>query len=138
MYIFLMILLLLMPIPIYLGFRSLFGDKHRQKVYLTLKEAFKRLIKRHRLSITEVNIFGNSLIAMDRKMNKLVLVVYKNGITWEKCINLHEMIFCKIVKTANKAAGCIQKVNLELSFHKDGIITFAFFDEEVDDLRDLP
>lgn len=133
-----MILILVIPTSVYFGFRSHFEYKHPQKVYMIVKDAFTRLIKRHKLSIAEVNLFGNRLIAMDHKMNKLVLIHYKHGIAWEKCLNLHEMVFCRIAKTAHKVSGDIQEVNLELTFRKGGIITFSFFDEEVDVIRDPP
>ncbi|WP_217603405.1 hypothetical protein [Chitinophaga sp. GbtcB8] len=138
MYIFLIILVLLMPIPIYLGFRSLFADRHHQKVYQHVKDAFQSLIKRQGLSIAEVNMLGNRLIAMDRNMNKLIFVVYKNGITRENCLNPNEIISCKIEKKSSDVSGYIRKVNLELTFRRNGVITFSFFDEEVDDLCDLP
>jgi hypothetical protein len=118
MKIFLMILILIIAIPIYLGLRSLFEYKHPQKVYMIVKGAFTRLIKRHKLSIAEINLFGNRFIAMDLKMNKLVLIHYKHGLAWEKCLNLYEMVFCRIAKTTHKVSGDIQKLNLELTYRE--------------------
>lgn len=139
MYIILLALLLMMPIPLYFGFKSLFKDRHDQKDFLAIKDAYKRVKKRYRLSIAEVHRFGNRLIAIDRNSGKLVLIVYKNGITWEKCLNLEEIIFCRIVKDSNKVSGSIQKVSLELTLAKNqGVINFSFFDERTDDMRDLP
>ena len=132
------IIILLLPIPLYAGFMSLFADRHRQKIQTKLKDGFKRLITRHRLSIGEVNIFGNNLISMDRKMNKMVLVVYKNGITWEKCIDLQEILSCQVVKIINRINSSIQRVNLDVIFHKEETISFSFFDEDADDRHDLP
>jgi hypothetical protein len=127
-----------MAMPIYFGLRSLFAHKHPVKVYKIVKNALTRLIKKHKLSIAEISLFGNRLIAMDRKMNRLILIHYKHGIVWEKCLNLHEMVFCRIAKIAHKLSGDIQKVNLELTLRNGGIITFSFFDEKIDVIRDLP
>lgn len=139
MYVVLVILVLLAPIPIYIAFKSLFENKRNLKAKRAVKDAYKRVIKRYALSISQVNKFGNRLIAIDRKIGKLVLVVYKQGITWEKCFNLDEIIFCQIVKTTNKLSGCIENVSMELTFRNNhGIINFPFFDETLDDMRDLP
>jgi hypothetical protein len=134
----LLALLLLIPIPIYVAFKSLSKDRRNKKKILAIKDAYKRVTNRHLLSISEVNKFGNRLIAIDRNSGKLVLIVYKNGITWEKCLNLDEMVFCQIAKGTSEETGCIQRVNLELTFRRDGFVNFLFFDEEVDDFRDLP
>ena len=136
MYIVSMILLLVISIPIYLCLKSLFEYKHPQKVYMIIKDTFTRVIKRHKLTISEINLFGNRIIAVDRKINKLVLIHYKHGIAWRKCINLHDIISCRIATITHKVSGKIQKVNLKLTFRKGGIITFPFFDDEVDVKRD--
>ena len=134
----LIILLLLIPIPIYIAFRLLFENNNNRKGIQAIKNAYKRVIKRHTLSISEVNRFGNRLIAIDRTMGKLVLVVYKNSITWEKCISLDEILFCQVVKTTNKVNGHIREVSMELTLHnKNDRVNFLFFDEQVDDMRDL-
>ena len=139
MYLILIILVLLMPFALYIGFQSLFKDKHKRKNYLAMKEAFKRISKRHMLSISDMAIFKNRLIAIDKEKNKLALVVYKNGITLERCCNLDELIFCKVVNRTNRISGCIESVSMELTFRNDpGIVSFVFFDEKTDDLRDLP
>ena len=137
MNVFLKIHLLLMSIRIP-GLRSGFVDQQSQKGYLNIKHAVRGLVKRHKLSISRVNIFGNRLIAMDRKNSKLLFVVYKNGIIWEKCFNLGDIMFCRIAKNFNTENGYVRKVNLELSLPPGEIISFSFFDDEDDDGRYLP
>ena len=137
MYVVLVLLVLLMSIPLYIAFKWLFDDKFQPKSLLAIGQGFKRLIKRYKLSISGAAVFRHRLLAMDRKVNKLVLIVYKNGITWEKCVDLREIISCQIEKQFNKVSGRIQKVNLELIYPNDGIINFSFFDEEMDDSRDV-
>lgn len=139
MYVVLVICLLLMSGLLYFGFKLLFGDKNPRKDLLTIKVAFKRVIKRHLLSISEVDIFRNRLIAIDRKKSKLILIVHENEIIWERCFNLDELILCKIHNTTNNVSGCIENVKMELKFNNDhGIISFIFFDDKKDDLRELP
>ena len=66
---------------------------------------------------------------MDRDLAKLVLIVYKNGVTWEKHVNFEEIMFCQVTKTVNKDSGHIQTVSLELSFGNDqSDMSFPFFD----------
>jgi hypothetical protein len=128
-----------MAIPIYLGFRSLFEYRHPKNIYKVVKDAFTRIIKKQKLSIAEINLFGNRLIAIDSKLKKLVLIQYKHGIVWENCLNLRKMAFCRIAKTTNMVSGETQKVNLELlTFGKGRTIIFPFFDEKVDVIHDLP
>lgn len=137
MFLLTLILISVMALPIYLGFRSRFEHKHPAKVYMIVKDAFTGLIKRHKLSIAEINLFGNRLIAMDSKMSQLILIHYKHGIVWERCLSLREMAFCKIAKITHKVSGDVQKVNLELTLRKGGIITFPFFDAKMDLNSDL-
>lgn len=139
MYLILIILVLLMPFALYIGFQSLFKDKHKRKSYLAMKLSFKRISKRHILSISDMTVFKDRLIAIDKEKNKLAIVVYKNGITLEKYCNLDDLIFCRVVNRTNRISGCIESVSMELTFRNDpGIVSFAFFDEKTDDLRDLP
>jgi hypothetical protein len=130
--------LIIISIPVYLAFRSILNDKTRHKGSQAVKDAFKRSIKRHRLSISDVDRFGSRLIALDEDRAKLVLIVYKNGVTWEKCIDLDEIVFCQLVKTTSKVHSGIKEVNMELTLRNDPVsMSFAFFDEELDDTRDL-
>jgi hypothetical protein len=126
-----------MTVPIYIGYRSFFEYKHPGNVYKVVKDAFIRLIKNHNLSIAEVNLFGNRLIAIDTKLKKLVLIHYKYGIVWERCLNLQKMVCCRIAQTIHKLSGDTQRVNLELTFHKGGMITFPFFEKKTDVIHDL-
>lgn len=139
MYIVLMALLLLAPIPIYFAFKSLRKDNHHLKIRLSIKKAYKRVKRRHSLVTSESHRSGNRLIAIDQQSRKLVFIVFKNGITWEKCVPLQEILSCSVVNGYDKATGCIQHVALELMLaNGQGIITFPFFDEETDDRRELP
>ncbi len=139
MYVVIVLLLLSMSILLYLGIRSFFKEKNHQKPFPAIKEVFKGVTKRHSLSISEVDVFRNRLIAIDRKRGKLVLIIYKNGITWEKCFNLNELIFCQLVNIRDKANNCIKSVEIELEFLNDPrIVSFVFFDEELDELSELP
>lgn len=135
---FLIVLILLMVIALYLGYRSVVEYKHPKKVYRIVKDTFTGLIKRNKLSIAEINLFGNRLIAIDNKLKKLVLIHYKQGVAWEKCLNLHKMIFCRIVKNTHKVSGNIQKLNIELTFRNGSVVVFPFFDKRVDVIGDLP
>jgi len=139
MHLVLGITIVLMAILFYIGFMLLFEDKHRSKESVAVDNAFKRVIKRHRLSISDVDVVGSSIIALDKKTGKLVLVVYKNGVTWEKCFSLNQLLFCQIVNVQDKISLCIKSIKLELTFSNDSrVISFVFFDEKTDNLSDLP
>ena len=130
--------LILILIGIHIFVITILADKPRNKASQAVKEAFKRVIERHMLSISDMNRFGNRVIAMDADLAKLVLIVYQNGVTWEKYINMEDILFCQVIKTADKAGDHIQKVSLELTFrNNESDISFAFFDEKLDKPRDL-
>ena len=139
MYIILIILLLLLPIPIYLGFKALFKKKHDRRNALTLKVALDRVIKRYRLSISEIDTFGNRVIALDRKNNKLIMVELRNNVTWEKCLSLVELTSFTIIKELDQLTGCTQKVVIKLNFnHSEELEYFTFYDESNDNIHELP
>ena len=125
-------------IGIYIVSVLMFADKPGDKDAQAVKDAFKRVVQRHMLSVSDMSRFGSRLIAMDADLAKLVLIVYKNGVSWEKYINLEDILFCRINKTENKANGHIQTVSMELTFrdNRDNV-SFPFFDEKLDGPREL-
>ena len=127
-----------MPFPLYIAFQTLFIKQRYQKGIRAVEEAFQRMIKSHSLNNLEVNRFINRLIAIDRHKSKLVLIIYKNGITWETCVNLQEISYCHSYNIIDHISNYIQKVNLELVLHNNpSILSFPFFEEALDDIRDL-
>ncbi len=135
---YMIFVLVLILIGIYMFVTTFLADRPRNKASLAVKEAFKRVTERHMLSISDMNRFGNRVIAMDSDLAKLVLIVYQNGITWEKYINMEDILFCQVINTGDKDNGHIQKVSLELTFRNDqSDISFPFFDEKLDNPRDV-
>src|SRR5689334_17910273 len=97
MYIFLMIAAVVLPIILWVGLRSLF-DKRHNKITRAVSDAYARVVIRNLLTISDVNLMGDRLIAIDKSQRKLVLIVHKNEITWEKCVDLNRIVFCQVVK----------------------------------------
>jgi len=138
MYMILVIVLLLMPLPIYIGFQSLFKDKYQHKIDLALKEAFRRVTKRHRLFMFKVTVFKDRLIGIDKRLNRLIIINYKHGITAEKCFTLDDLINCRVVNRVQSERGCITNIAIELTLSSDpAIVRFSFFDEKTDDSRNF-
>jgi len=138
MYIIMIILVLLLPIPLYALFQSLYMKERNRHGSLAVQRSFKEVIERHRLTISEVNKFVNRLIAIDRETGRIVIVVYKGGITWQRCIGLEEIRGCDIINITNPENGYIEKVSMELLVcNNPEKICFDFFDDEVEDMRDL-
>lgn len=138
MHIALGILMLLFPIPLYFFFRWLFSNRRATKEITAVENAYRRMIGRHGLSIEEVHEFTNRLIAIDRQKGALVLVIHNDGITREKYISLHDVGTCHIVKTTDHPSGYIEQVNIEVGLRNTPEkITFPFFDEQTDDIREL-
>ncbi len=130
--------LILISILVYIALKKPFVGRRSRKGHRALKQVFKGVVKRHMLSVAEVNRFGNRLIAIDRNRAKLVLIVYKNDITWERCLDLNELMFCQIVKTMGKTSNAIQDVSMELTLRNSlDRISFPFFDGKLDLKRGL-
>lgn len=138
MNVILIIIMLVMPFPLYIAFQSLFIKQRHRKGIRAVDESFQRMIKSYSLTDLEVNRFINRLIAIDRHKGKLVLIVYKNGITWETCVDLKEISYCHSYNLIDPISNYIQKVNLELVLtNNPSIVSFPFFEESLDDVRDL-
>ena len=138
MYVIIVSLLFLVFFAVYWHFLRHYDSRRNRKVYREIGESFRRVIKRHTLLISDLDRYGNRLIAMDRSEDRLVLIVHENGVTWEKCFNLNEVMFCRIVNKTNKISGRIQKVIMELTIRNSpGVVSFSFFDDERDKIRDL-
>jgi hypothetical protein len=138
MVIVLVILALIVILLIYLAFQSYYGSQKHQQKMLAVEEAYKRMVKRHQLKILEVSRLPSRLIAIDRVNGKLLMVIYKDGITWERCVDLGAIKSCELVKTTDHESGYIQHVHMELLLHNSSeVIRFPFFDQEVDDVREL-
>lgn len=138
MMIVLIILALIVILLLYLAFQSYYGKQKHNREMLAVEEAYKRMMKRHNLKILEVSRLPNRLIAIDRVNGKLVLIVYKDGITWECCLNLEEIRHCELVKSTDHESGYIQSVNMELIMRDKGeVIRFPFFQQDIDDVREL-
>jgi hypothetical protein len=132
-------MLLLFSFILYLGLKALFENKHDQKNALALKVALDRVIKRNRLLISEIDIFGNKVIALDRKNSKIILVEHRNNVTWEKCFSLRELESFNITKNTHPLTGCIQKVVVELNFSNNrDLVYFTFYDDSNDRIQELP
>jgi hypothetical protein len=134
MEVILVLLLCLLFFYVYSHYLRVYDERRNQKGYREVKEAYKRVIKRHGLSIAAVDRFRNRLIAIDWIMGKLVLIIFKDGVTWEKSFNMDEILFCQVVKATDNAGERIEKVNMELTLRYDnGIVEFPFFDAKLDD-----
>ena len=138
MYTFLIVILILLSFLLYLGFRALFENKHDRKNAFAVKFALDGLIRRNRLSISEIDTLGNKVIALDRKNNKLILVEHRNNVTWEKCLSLGQLESCKIKKEMDPLTGCAQIVIMELNFNSiEEPIYFTFYDKSSDRIHEL-
>lgn len=132
------ILAVLMPVPLYIAYRSLFRRRLGRNESVALDEAFKRVIKRNNLKPAEVVRFPNRLIAIDRDSGQLVLIVHRKGVTWEKCVSLEEISGCQVVKLVDEGNGYTRRVSLELSFgYGEKNLRFPFFDDSIDPVQDL-
>lgn len=134
MYVLLVLLLFLLFFYMYTHYLKISEERRNREGFREIEEAYQRVKKRNMLSVSTVEKFANRLIAMDRVHGKLVLILYKDSVTWETLFNLDEIVFCRVVRSRNHIGGSVQKVILEITFrNNDDAVSFSFFDETLDD-----
>jgi hypothetical protein len=130
MYTFLIILMLLFPMPLYILYRRQFEKKGSKAA--ELKKAITQLSKKHNLSIDEVEIFNGKVIGLDKKDGKILLVEYVNSSLRKICISLKELESHRITKALDKIEGCISKVAMEFNLRGRKPVYFNFYDNAKD------
>jgi hypothetical protein len=139
MYTFLIILLLLLPIPLYWAFKAMFKKEKDQKSSSAFKAALLHILKKHGLSISGVSVFSNKIIGLDHRNNKLIWIDYRNNDILEHCVLFRNIRFCTILKETDLLTGCTRKVVIRISFHNgDDPAYFTFYDESIDPVHELP
>ena len=134
---FLVLLILLLLFLLYLRFRLISKNKDERSTYFRIKAAVDRVVSRHKLSISEIDFFKNTVIGLDRRNKKLVLIIHKNNVVSENCLRLDEVSSCRVSKEANQLSGCTKNVTLQLNLRDGEIVRFTFFDETRDKRHEL-
>ena len=135
---FVLLALLLLPIPLYTIFRTTCINEKNRHGNLAVQRAFKKLIYDRKLTISEVTKFLDRLIAIDQTTGRLVFVAYTNDGIWKKCIGLEEIKDCETVIKTDALNGYIQKVTIDLTLiSNQEKVSFPFFDHATEDVRDL-
>lgn len=127
----LIIMFFMLGLPAFYGIRLMRKEKHRKKKQLDLARAYDRLVLRNKLSIEHSEVLGDSILALDRRNNKLLLVDHSKTGRQEVCIPLTAIAAVKIIKERN-AGGHIKKIWLQLKNSNGNIYRVCFFDETSD------
>ncbi len=127
----LIIMFFMLSLPAFYGIRLMRKEKHRKKKQLDLARAYDRLVLRNKLSIEHSDVLGDSILALDRRNNKLLLVDHSGPDKREVCIPLTAIAAAKIIKERN-AKGHIRKIWLQLKKSNGNIHRVCFFDETTD------
>lgn len=135
---FLLIALLLLPIPLYALFRMSYIHEKNRHGKLAVQRDFKKLIDHRKLTISEVTKFLDRIIAFDQTTGRLIFVSSAKNDVWKKCIGFEEIRDCEIVTTTDPLNGYIQKVSIDLTLNSnEEKVSFPFFDHATEDVRDL-
>jgi hypothetical protein len=136
--IILTILLVLLGIPAFYGIRQLIKERQRKKKQITLATAYERLLLQNKLIPWRYEIMSDSVIALDRKNKKLVVVDSRKATMRQYCIPLRTIGETRIVKERN-TNGDIQKIELQLMQKRGGMVySICFFDAAHDRVTELP
>lgn len=134
MYIFLIIVILLLPLPLYVLYKNIFSKSKEIKKAFELRRTFHQLLKKHKLSIDEVEIFDSKLIALDKKRGQLILIEYVGSSIRPICISLSDLESHGVVKGIDKIGGHISEVVLEFRFRHRKPVDFTFYDSSKDNV----
>ena len=125
------IMFFMLGLPAFYGIRLMRKEKHRKKKQLDLAMAYDRLVLRNKLSIEHSEVLGDSILALDRRNNKLLLVDHSETGKQEVCIPLTAIAAAKISKERNDK-GHIKKIWLQVKNSNGNIHRICFFDEATD------
>jgi len=78
MYTFLIVLLLVLPWPLYWWFMSIFKSTKKNRINIVINNALARIVRKNRLTINEMDLFDNKVIGLDQNKYKLILIEYGN------------------------------------------------------------
>lgn len=134
MYIFLIILLLFLPMPLYVLCKNAFKKTGDRKKALGLRKTFHQLSGKHKLSIDEVEIFDSKVIALDKREGKLILIEYVDNSIRPICISLNDLESHEVVKGLDKIGGHISEIVLEFKFKHRKPVDFTFYDSAKDNI----
>lgn len=113
-------------------------EQRSKKRKSALAIAYNRLVLQHKLSIEYHEQIGSSIIAIDHRNKKLLVIAHNEGSKQEACVSLPSVSFVAIDKEKNTEGG-IQKVVLQLKQKSnDALIQFCFFDAGIDAEKHLP
>ena len=95
---------------------------------MQLAKAYDRLIRTHKLSIEDIDIFDDKAIGLDRKNKKVLLVAIHPETKLERCIPLHEVIGCKVKQTKDKHTNRVTTVSLDIACKRSRKnVEFSFY-----------
>jgi len=113
--------------------------KRRQKNDQSgLLKIFKKLVKENGLMIHYNDVLQKKIISFDRINKKILLLDLNKKNKLALCINMEELISCKIIEVKDLASKRIKQVSLEF-VHKDNHNKnlFCFYDDAYDDTDDF-
>ncbi len=133
------IILLLIGIPALYGIRQMIVHQRRRRKQLSLAMAYEKLVLDNKLSIEDIDISDNKVIALDRKNNKLVLINHSGADHQEQCIPLLQIASCNIIEERDEQEKNMEKLVLQLMNKRNNMYySFCFYDAGLDATTRLP
>jgi hypothetical protein len=132
MNIYLIMLILLLPLPLYVWYKKSAGKRREGKNAYDLKVAFYQLSRKHKLSIHEVEIFNNKVIGIDKNIGKLLWVEYIDNNLRQSYISLNGLESHRVRKVSDKTGSGTRKVVLEVSHKNQKPEWLTFYDSSTD------
>jgi hypothetical protein len=132
-------------IAIILGLSAVYGiteilkGKRKKNNKISLAMAYDMLVLKNKLSIEQMDVIRNKLIALDRLNQKLVMIDQNEGSEEELCIPLQHIGSSGIMIERNDQHESIKRISLQLQHRRTGTqYSFCFYDDAHDPIIELP
>lgn len=132
-------------IAIILGFSAVYAIteiikvKRKKKKKISLAMAYDMLVLKNKLSIEQMDVLRNKVIALDRLNQKVVLIDQNVEGEQELCIPLEHIGSSGIIIERNDPHDNIKRIFLQLQHRRTGAqYSFCFFDDAHDPITELP
>lgn len=134
-----LIISVVLMLPIAYGAKELIRERRRRRSLRVLRNAYDRLVREHKLSVEQSELFNRKVIGLDRRNKKLLLVDHTNSGTQEVCIHLPEIAGCTIKQLRDDYAKAVKKIMLELHHKRsDKQLSLCFYDAAHDHITEMP
>lgn len=131
-------ILLLLAIGFFIAFVVLVSNRDKKKEKEKLSKRLDELMKMEEMTPYMSELMKRRAMAIDTEGNKILLLNQLDEKEEVHCFDPGNLAFCQISKTKHSMNGHIRIVELEFTLKNKTVIRFPFFDDQLDNMNELP